>query len=154
MAILTLTIAPWEASSAGKIQGHPANMLVTVFSLKSISPVLKWVDDFVFFCAPSHSYLDAKGTIQHLYLYDLASILDIKRPLGIPWHPIEAKGQDFGPMVSYVGFVWDLEHHSVSLSPKKCNKYLTKVRSLYMPTFRSFHVKTACLSSALSNISL
>jgi len=40
-------------SSASNIQGFPADALVTIFSLKSISPVLKWVDDFILF-VPLH----------------------------------------------------------------------------------------------------
>jgi len=48
-------------------------------------------------------------------------------PLGIPWHPIEKKGQDFGVMVKYVGFLWDLVHHKVSLPEKKCIKLLSKL---------------------------
>ena len=42
---------------------------------------------------------------------------------------IEVKGQDFGPRVSYVGFIWKLELHTISLLPKKCLKYLKKVHS-------------------------
>jgi len=38
--------------TAGNIQGSPANALVTIFKVKSIDELLKWVDDFVFFCIP------------------------------------------------------------------------------------------------------
>src|SRR5882672_5741378 len=38
---------------------------------------------------------------------------------GIPWHPIEKKGQDFASSVKYVGFLWDLEQRRVSLPDKK-----------------------------------
>jgi len=53
----------------------------------------------------------------------------IMDPLGIPWHQINVKGQGFRSTVPYVGFIWDLEHHSISLSSKKQLKYLLKVCS-------------------------
>jgi len=53
----------------------------------------------------------------------------IMDPLGIPWHRIDVKGQEFRSTVPYVGFIWNLEHHSISLSAKKQLKYLSKVHS-------------------------
>ena len=67
--------------------------------------------------------------VSPIYSHDLSTVTDVTDPLGIHWHPIEAKGQDFNSTVSYIGFVWDLECHSVSLSPRKCQKYLSKVHS-------------------------
>src|SRR5882724_9572991 len=116
-------------STAGNIQGGPADVLLAILHSKSIGPALKWVDDFVFFHAPTYCDTDAVGTVSYSYSYDLASVMKITDPLGIPWHPIEVKGQDFRPLVSYVGFVWNLELHTISLSPKKRTKYLEKVRS-------------------------
>ena len=37
-------------SSASNIQGSPADALITIFKSKSIDEVMKWADDFVFFC--------------------------------------------------------------------------------------------------------
>src|SRR5882672_1172846 len=115
-------------SSAGNIQGCPADALVAIFKYKSICPVLKWVDDFVLFRTPSSSYTDTNGAITYTYPYDLLTVKHVTDPLGVPWHPIESKGQDFNSTVSYVGFIWDLERHSISLSSKKRLKYLSKVR--------------------------
>jgi len=39
-------------SLAGNIQGMPADALIILFKTKSISNVIKWVDDFIFFCIP------------------------------------------------------------------------------------------------------
>jgi len=116
-------------STAGNIQGCPADALLAILRSKSIGPALKWVDDFVFFCTPSSSTTDTTGAESHAYSYDLSSVQNVTDPLRVPWHPIKAKGQDFGPSVSYVGFIRNLEDHSVSLSPKKCLKYLKKVRT-------------------------
>jgi len=105
--------------SAGNIQGCLANALVAIFHEKSIGPVLKWVDDFAIFHSLVSSSSNANGVIEYSYSYNLPAIMDITDPLGILWHPIETKGQDFGSTVSYIGFIWDLEGCSISLSPKK-----------------------------------
>jgi len=89
--ICTYHNSPIAPSHKPNVQGNPADVLVTIFGLKSIGPVLKGVDHFVFFNAPLYSYMDTKGAIKHFYSYDLASVLDVTKPLGIPWHPIESK---------------------------------------------------------------
>ena len=116
-------------STAGNIQGGLADALLAILHSKSISPALKWVNDFVFFHIPSYFVTDTAVTVNYSYSYDLTSVMKITDPLSIPWHPIEVKGQDFWLQVSYVGFMWNLELHTISLSPKKCIKYLEKVRS-------------------------
>jgi len=116
-------------STAGNIQGGLADALLAILHSKSIGPALKWVDHFVFFRAPTYCDTDAAGMVSYSYSYDLASVMKIMDPLGIPWHPIEVKGQDFWLQVSYVGFMWNLELHTISLSPKKRTKYLKKVHS-------------------------
>ena len=85
-------------SLAGKIQGHPADVLVTIFDLKSISPVLKWVDDFVFFHAPLHLYMDANGTIKHLYSYDLPSVWMLQSPLAFLGTQLKTKARILNPL--------------------------------------------------------
>jgi len=70
-------------------------------------------------------------------------------PLGVPWHPIESKGQDFQSMVSYIGFIWSLENHSVSLSYKKCSKYLSKVSNFLSNATN--HIRNASQSMACSS---
>ena len=52
--------------------------------------------------------------------------------LGVLWHPIDIKGQDFASTVPYVGFIWDLANHTVSLSKKKCTKYLNNVMTFQL----------------------
>ena len=116
-------------STAGNIQGCLEDVLLEILKSKLISPALKCVNNFVLFHVPSSSATDATGAKSHTYSYNLSSIRNITNPLRVPWHPIEVKGQDFGPTVFYVGFVWNLEDHSVSLSLKKCLKYLKKVHS-------------------------
>ena len=141
-------------SSSSNIQGCPANALITIFKLNSIGPAIKWVDDFVLFCTPSSSFINVKGAPKHSYTYDLSTVMELTDSLGVPWHTINVKGQDFNSIVPYIGFIWDLEHHSISLSTKKCLKYLSKVHSLLNVTNSLFSRKD-CMSilSTLQHIS-
>jgi len=95
-------------SSLGNIQGVPADALVAIIKSHGVDNVLKWVDDFCFFCTPSSSCTDSQGGLQHHYSINITSILSVMDPLGIPWHPIATKGQDFASSVMYVGFLWYL----------------------------------------------
>jgi len=131
-------------SSVGNIQGGPADMLIVIFTSKSISPALKWVDNFVIFHVPS-SYANTEGFTNYTYPYDLPTIMDITNPLGVPLHPIDIKGMDFNSWVSYVGFTWDLELHTVSLSIKKHLKYLAKICHSLHVDYSSFSQKE-CMS--------
>ena len=92
-------------SSAGNMQGSPADLLVTIFDSMLIGPALKWVNDFVLFHTPSSSYMDADGIPNYVYLYDLSTVTGVTVPLGIPWHPIETKGQDFKSTIPYIRFI-------------------------------------------------
>src|SRR5882672_4658539 len=109
-------------ATSGNIQGSPTDALIAILRSKSIQVVMEWVDDLVFFHTPTHM----TDTTYH-YLYDITSVKAISDLLGIPWHPFETKGQDFGLTVQYVGFLWNLREHSVSLPKKKRQKYLAKV---------------------------
>jgi len=112
-------------SLAGNIQGAPTDALIKIFKSKSIPNVLKWVDDFVFFRIPLSPASQMSTEFQ--CSYDIMSIWSITDLLGIPWHPIEANGQDFNSTVMYLGFVWSLDDHSMSLPCKKHLKYLAKI---------------------------
>src|SRR5882672_3895252 len=123
-------------SSSGNIQGVPADALVAIIKHHGVDNVLKWVDDFCFFRVPASSSPDGKGGFTHRYSTDITSILSVTDLLGVPWHPVEVKGQDFVSSVAYIGFSWDLENRTVSLSAKKHLKYLEKTRS-FMALARS-----------------
>ena len=61
------------------------------------------------------------------YDYDLGSVFNVTDPLGIPWHPISKKGQDFGMTFNHLGFIWDLTAWTVSLPDDKGNQSLLKL---------------------------
>jgi len=91
-------------SSASGIQGALADACIEILRANKITPVLKWVDDFVIFRSPSTSSLSVD---EYTFDYDLACIAQITDPLGIPWHAVLKKGQDFGSSFKYLGFLWD-----------------------------------------------
>src|SRR5882724_9705139 len=116
-------------SSAGSIQGMPANACIEILHANDISPVFKWVNNFVIFRSPS----DRHATLtNHSYdcvsdctsAYDLTCMMQITDPLGIPWHPISKKGQDFGLSFKYLGFLWDLTVWTTSLPIDKHDQFL------------------------------
>ena len=109
----------------GGIQGTPADACIEILHANKISPIFKWVNNFVIFRSPSGSHsLPIGGT----YDYDLACMMWITDPLGIHWHPISKKGQDFGPSFKYLGFPWNLADHSVMLPKEKQCRILLKLR--------------------------
>lgn len=60
-----------------------------------------------------------------LFSYSFADIDRISAPLGIPWEP--SKDQPFASKVDYIGFTWNLDTRTVSLSQKKIEKYLQAI---------------------------
>jgi hypothetical protein len=118
--------AVFGLAPSGGIQGTVADALLDILAADGIAPTLKWVDDFVFFRFP----VPGSPPDQPSFSFDLQSILSISAPLSVPWHPVALKGQDFSSSVSYVGFVWDLHHRTVTLPDRKRIKALRKVSRL------------------------
>jgi len=112
-------------ATARGIQGAPADALLDILGHHGIEHVFKWVDDVVIFRVLNGISFGTPPSFD----FDLSSIFRIMDPLGVLWHPIETKGQDFGSSVKYVGFLWDLDHRRVSLPDKKCLKLLSKINA-------------------------
>ena len=77
---------------ASGIQGTPADACIEILCMNGIHPVFKWVNDFIIFHSPS--LLPLPDDVPH-YNYDLLSVFHITDQLGIPWHAVTKKGQDF-----------------------------------------------------------
>jgi len=58
-------------SSAGGIQGTPADACIEILRAHKIEPIFKWVDDFVIFRSPSAS---PPRVARFVYNYDLTSV--------------------------------------------------------------------------------
>jgi len=59
------------------------------------------------------------------YTYNFEDIDRISRILGIPWEP--SKDIPFSPSVTYLGFTWDLDNRTVTLSDSKRTKYIQAI---------------------------
>lgn len=59
------------------------------------------------------------------YCYNFDDIDRISSALGIPWEV--AKDSPFAPTGVYIGFLWDLDARSVSITPKKMSSYLAAI---------------------------
>ena len=118
-------------ATAGGIQGTVTDTCLRILAHHNIKPVAKWVDDFIFFqelaLLPSSQ---AKPNQPSPFQYNLSDVFAITNPLGIPWHNILKKGQDFTPHFSYVGFHWDIAAKSVSVPKDKCFRALQKLTSV------------------------
>ena len=62
------------------------------------------------------------------FAYDLNDVFSVTKPLGIPWHNISKKGQDFAPHFDYVGFSWNIIKRSVTVPDEKRLRAIAKPR--------------------------
>ena len=114
-------------ATAGGIQGNVTDACVAILNWHGIKPVVKWVDNFIFFCTPVMPSPGHAASLPHMYPYDLNRILALTTPLGIPWHPISCKGQDFSTTFSYVSFSWDLAVCMVTIPDEKRLRVIKKL---------------------------
>src|SRR6266481_5779649 len=134
-------------ATAGGIQGSLADAMLDILCHRGIPDVFKWVDDVVIFWSPtlSSSLGGPSDTRDYTYPIDLAYFFNVTSPLGILWHPIESKGQDFAFSVKYIGFLWDIPSRWVSLTDKKCVKLVCKLDS-FLSSPRSLVTRWECTS--------
>ena len=65
------------------------------------------------------------GDIVTLHAYDFSHIDQISNQLGIPWEL--SKDTPFSSTPTFIGFIWDLENHTVCLTMAKRVKYMNAV---------------------------
>jgi hypothetical protein len=78
------------------------------------------VEDNSFLCLDLSSH-SPRSIEDSRYAYNFDDIDRLSSTLGIPWE--RSKDLPFASSTSYIGFLWDLESRTVSLSPKKRLKY-------------------------------
>jgi hypothetical protein len=79
------------------------------------------------------SHQSSRSAHDALFTYCLDDIDKISDKLGIPWE--KSKDQLFASSTTYIGFVWDLNSHSVSLAGGKIEKYRNAIKEwLSRPT--------------------
>lgn len=72
------------------------------------------------------SHRSPRSPEEEQYTCNLNDIDEISNQLGIPWE--REKDQIWSSVVTFTGFVWDLEHKTVTLTEKKRQKYLEALK--------------------------
>lgn len=127
-------VHPFGAACASSNAGMIANAMVDVLAKLGIGPVPKYEDDLAPMRIPTPYGCYRDGL--YSYDYDRAEIIRRVESLGIPWHP--EKGQAFFSSVFiFIGFEWNLELKTVSLTELKRQKYLFRVCS-FLDSFSGY----------------
>ena len=117
-------VHPFGASCASSNAGMIANAMVDIWIAEGVKPILKYEDDLniMRYPVPDGQFKDG----QYTYAYDRPEMLRRIEPLKIPWHP-EKGDPYFSSLSIFIGMLWDLENHRVSLPEQKRQKYLRRV---------------------------
>ena len=82
------------------------------------------VKDCCFPCQNLSSYSLRSEEDTH-YAYNFHDIDKLSELLSIPWE--KSKDRPFSSSAAYIGFIWDLDKHIVSLTSKKRQKYVNNI---------------------------
>ncbi len=118
---------PFGARSSESNSGQISGCTMEIWRYEGISPSFKWSDDHTIFRFPVRG--DGSLNNPFVFSYDSRRVLDSVASLGVPWHPLTQKGQDFSNSFVYVGFAWDIQRRHVRLPDEKRLKYLDLTRS-------------------------
>ncbi|CAE6477081.1 unnamed protein product [Rhizoctonia solani] len=110
--------APFGAASSNGLFARCGDAMLLILAIILSCRVLKWVDDYLII-RPPPGYPGGDTTEQHIY--------NIARPLGWPWKIAKTKNFDY--VFEYLGFLWDIPGRSVSIPPKKREKFLAKINA-------------------------
>lgn len=120
-------VLPWGLTNAAGIEGEVADAICDILKAKMGVPhTAKWVNDFQHSREPTSTSSHSKEIKEYTYAYDLSDLLNSIKNLGVPWS--EEKSCQFDFVNEYIRFEWDARNRTVSLSPKKLNKYRARIR--------------------------
>jgi hypothetical protein len=83
---------------------------------------------------PNHAHTPNTNTS---FAYTLDHVDAISEKLGIPWE--RSKDQPFGPSFTYLGFHWDIDNKTVTLTEHKREKYCQTIRNWNLNTKHSLN---------------
>ena len=83
---------------------------------------------------PNHAHTPNTNTS---FAYTLDHVDAISEKLGIPWE--QSKDQPFGPSFTYLGFHWDIDNKTVTLTEHKWEKYCQTIRNWNLNTKHSLN---------------
>ncbi|QRV84972.1 hypothetical protein RhiJN_12988 [Ceratobasidium sp. AG-Ba] len=110
---------PFGAASSNGIFGRCGDAIARIFTLRGMGPVVKWVDDFLFFRFPHES--SSAPPYSEDDIYAIAVLL------GWPWKL--SKTRPFANIFIYLGFEWDIERRTVRITLEKRTKYIQRIKS-------------------------
>ncbi|TFY75818.1 hypothetical protein EWM64_g8195 [Hericium alpestre] len=111
-------VAPFGGATSSGLQGEVADATMDIWEHSGVAPSVKWVDDVTIF-----RFLLKSGG----YAYDREGAKSLIAALQVPWH--ESKGQEFGFVVIYVRFSWDLPAKTVQIADHKLICLIQKLES-------------------------
>ena len=117
---ISITNAPFGATSSGGIFGRIADAKSVILESQSLGPSKNWVDDFVFF-----RFLLSIDSGLPSFSYSLSDISSLAACLRWPWKL--SKMRPFASQFKYLGFLWDLSAKTVQLPDDKKLHYLSKL---------------------------
>jgi len=104
--------------------------MIALLKSHGIDPCIRWVNNFIFFRSPITCIL--ASNCPPSFNFNLSTILKITENLGILWHPLLKKGHNFQSSFNYVGFKWDIDSKTVTISHEKCLHLVSKLAVLLM----------------------
>ncbi|QRV82385.1 polyprotein like [Ceratobasidium sp. AG-Ba] len=111
---------PFGARSSNGIFGRCGDGMSNICRVRGLGPVIKWVDDYLYFCFPSSSDPST-------FTYSVDDVVALASLLGWPWKL--SKTKDFHEIFVYLGFEWDITHRTVRITDQKKEKYANRIRS-------------------------
>ena len=115
---------PFGVSSASSNVGMIGNTIVDIWVAEGIGPIAKYEDDFSVYQTPVRDGVFVKGAF--CYTYDKDEAASRISSLGVPWH--KEKGDPcFLSVHVYIGFLWNLANHTISLPLEECLKFAEHV---------------------------
>ena len=118
-------VVAFGLASGNGVQGAVMDALVDILHAEGLGQNTKWVDDLANIRVP----VGRRGRNSYRYSYDVHEIFKLSADLGIPWGADKCIDHAFQAV--YLGFLWDLEAHTVSLPEDKRLKYRATLSSVF-----------------------
>jgi hypothetical protein len=118
---------PFGARPASSNSGMIGNAITDIWKAEGIDEIFKYEDDMDQMRVPIADGPFTDG--QYKYRHDVDSSLALISSLGVPWHPTKT-GKHFDFIMTFIGFLWNLQLRRVSLPEKKRLKYLDRINRL------------------------
>ena len=128
----------FRVSSSTGVFGCMVDMLITICKAAGSQPLPKWVNDFLAIHLPHQSWMEQK-------------FMDLTGSIGVPWS--SKTMWSFSMVQCYIGFNWDLAHHTVALPLNRLSWILELLNHWILPGVTFSSCEAASLHSKLVHLS-